>query len=386
VEVLKGKLRAGMKTRGVRSSLVIVQFSVSIFLIAATLVVFQQLSFMQSRDLGMDKNNVITVQNMRSLGTNRQAFKDQLEKKSGVVKSSYTNNLFPGVDNVNLFRIGGSEQDHLLGSYYADWDHQQVMKFKIVKGRFFERDRATDSSACLINASAVRELGWTEDDAVGREIQDFQGDQPKKITVIGVIEDFNYESLKEKVRPLVIQLTDVSRQLMVRYQGNPQDAIASIETLWKEVAPGVPLEYSFLDQDFDSLFRAEMRLRDLFTVFSGLTIFIACLGLFALAAFLTEQRTKEIGIRKTLGASVPRLVVTLSKEFIVLVLISFVLATVPAWYFMDQWLDGFAYRIDLNLVVFLLAGLTALLVAAATIGFQSMRAAAANPVHSLRYE
>jgi len=152
------------------------------------------------------------------------------------------------------------------------------------------------------------------------------------------------------------------------------------------MAPGVPLEYSFMDQDFDALFRSEMRMRDLFTVFSGLTIFIACLGLFALAAFLTEQRTKEIGIRKALGASVPRLVVTLSKEFILLVSISFVLATVPAWYFMDKWLNGFAYRIDLNVLVFLAAGLAALVVAAATIGYQSIKAAKANPVNSLRYE
>lgn len=386
VEVLKGKLRSGMKTKGVRSLLVVVQFSVSIFLIAATLVVFQQLNFMQERNLGIDKNRVITIQNLRNIGESRKAFKDRLDQLSGITASSYTNNLFPGINNINVFRIAGSEQDRLLASYFADWDHQEVMRFTIKDGRFFSRDLASDSSACLINESAVRELGWTLDNAIGSEILDFTGDKPKQIKVIGVIEDFNFESLKSHVRPLVIQLIDISRQLMVRYDGSPAEATAKIETLWKEFAPGIPLEYSFLDQDFDALFRAEMRMRDLFTVFSSLAIFIACLGLFALAAFLTEQRTKEIGIRKAMGASVPRLVLTLSKEFMVLVAVSFVLAVVPAWYFMGQWLAGFAYRIDLNALVFVLAGFIAFFVASLTIGFQALKAAHANAATSLRYE
>ncbi len=173
---------------------------------------------------------------------------------------------------------------------------------------------------------------------------------------------------------------------MVRYDGDPREAVSSLDNLWKEFAPGIPLEYSFLDEDFDALFRAEMRLRDLFTVFSGLAIFIACLGLFALAAFLTEQRTKEIGIRKAMGASVEGLTLTLSREFMILVGLSFVLAVVPAWYFMNLWLEGFAYRIDLNALVFVFAGLVAFIVATLTIGFQSLKAARSNPVNSLRYE
>jgi putative ABC transport system permease protein len=386
VEALKGKLRSGLRTKSVRSALVVVQFSVSIFLIAATLVVFQQLNYMQSKNLGIDKARVITVQNTRGLGDKRLAFKDQLEQKAGIVSTSYTNNLFPGINNINVFRIAGSEQDRLLASYFADWDHQQVMKFKVKDGRYFSRDMATDSSACLINESAVRELGWNLESAIGSELLDYSGDQPKIIRVIGIVEDFNYESLKNQVRPLVIQLVDQSRQLMVRYEGNPREATEAIGALWKEFLPGVPFEYSFLDEDFDALFRAEMRLRDLFTVFSGLAIFIACLGLFALAAFLTEQRTKEIGIRKAMGADVAGLVFALSKEFIVLVLISFALATAPAWYVMQQWLNGFAFRIDLEVAVFLLAGMLALVVAVLTIGFQALKAARANPIHSLRYE
>lgn len=386
VEVLKGKLGSGMKTKGVRSLLVLVQFSVSIFLIAATLVVFQQLSYMQEKNLGIDKNRIITIKNMRNLGESRKPFKDKLDQLTGITASSFTNNLFPGITNITAFRTAGSNQDHLLAAYFADWHHQEVMKFNLKAGRYFLRDMASDSSACLINESAVRELGWTMESAIGSEILDFLGDQPSKITVIGVIEDFNYESLKTKVRPLVVQLADVSRQLMVRYDGNPSEVIAKMETLWKEFAPGIPLEYSFLDQDFEALFRAEMRMRDLFTAFSLLAIFIACLGLFALAAFLTEQRTKEIGIRKALGAPLTGLVITLSKEFLILVGISFILAVVPAWYFMGQWLGGFAYRIDLSGWVFALAGLIAFVVASVTIGYQALKAARLNPVTSLRYE
>jgi putative ABC transport system permease protein len=386
VDVLKGKLRAGMKSKGVRSVLVVVQFTVSIILISATLVVFQQLTYMQKKNLGIDKNQVITLQNMRNVGDKRIAFKDQLDKKSGIVASSYTDNIFPGIYNINVFRIAGSEQDRLLASYHADWDHMEVMKFNLKAGRFFSRDMATDSSACIINEAAVRELGWALENAVDGEILDFSGNEPRKIKVIGVTEDFNYESLKNQVRPLVIQLTDFNRQLMLRYEGDPQEVVASVDQLWKEFAPGIPLEYSFLDEDFDALFRAEMRLRDLFTVFSGLAIFIACLGLFALAAFLTEQRTKEIGIRKAMGASVEGLTLTLSKEFMLLVGISFVLAVIPAWYFLKQWLAGFAYRIELNVIIFIVAGLMAFIVASLTIGFQALKAARANPVNSLRYE
>jgi putative ABC transport system permease protein len=386
VDVLKGKLRSGMKSKGVRSVLVVVQFTVSIILISATMIVYQQLTYMQQKNLGIDKNRVITLQNMRNIGDKRIAFKQQLDRQAGVVSSSYTSNIFPGIYNINVFRIAGSEQDRLLASYAADWDHQEVMKFTMKAGRFFNRDMATDSSACIINEAAVRELGWTMDNALEGEIYDFSGENPKKLRIIGVTEDFNYESLKNQVRPLVIQLSDFHRQLIVRYDGDPREAVSSLDNLWKEFAPGIPLEYSFLDEDFDALFRAEMRLRDLFTVFSGLAIFIACLGLFALAAFLTEQRTKEIGIRKAMGASVEGLTLTLSREFMILVGLSFVLAVVPAWYFMNLWLEGFAYRIELNVLVFVFAGLVAFIVATLTIGFQSLKAARSNPVNSLRYE
>lgn len=384
VEVLKGKVRAGMKSKGIRSSLVVLQFAVSTFLIVSTMVVFQQLTFMQNKNLGLDKENVISITGTTRLGDNRKAFKEAIELQAGVVKSSYTNNIFPGVNNTTIVREKGKEMDHLVGMYYADWDHLDVMKFNLKEGRFFSRDLATDSTAAIINEAAVHEYGLQN--PLMAELMDFNGPTPEVIRVVGVVHDFNFESLRTQVRPMVIRLADYSRVLMVRYEGNPQTLIAAIEKQWKELAPGEPFEYTFLDQNFDSLFRSEMRLRDIFTTFAMLAIFIACLGLFALAAFTTEQRTKEIGVRKAMGASVFSLTVLLSKEFTRLVVISILPALVVGWFAADWWLQGFSYRMELKPVVFVLCGLGSIVIAWITVSYQSIKAAKVNPVHSLRYE
>ncbi|MBL7860953.1 MAG: ABC transporter permease [Cyclobacteriaceae bacterium] len=384
VEVLKGKVRAGMKSKGIRSSLVVLQFAVSTFLIVATMVVFQQLTFMQNKNLGLDKENVISITGTARLGENRRAFKEALETQAGIVKASYTNNVFPGVNNTTVVREKGKDVDHLVGLYYADWDHLDVMKFELKDGRFFSREFATDSTAAIINEAAVREYGFQN--PLSAELTDFNGTTPENIRVIGVVKDFNFESLRNTVRPMVIRLVDYSRIMMVRYEGNPQTAVAAIEKQWKELAPGEPFEYTFLDQNFDSLFRSEMRLRDIFTTFAMLAIFIACLGLFALAAFTTEQRTKEIGVRKAMGASVFSLTVLLSKEFTKLVLISIIPALLVGWFAADWWLKEFMYRIELNPVLFAACALGAIVIAWITVSYQSIKAAKVNPVNSLRYE
>ena len=384
VEVLKGKMRAGMKSKGVRSTLVVVQFAISIFLIIATAVVLQQLNYLQSKNLGMDKQNVIILQNTSRLDTNIEAFKNTVKQISGVQNASFTNNTFPGVNNTTIFREKGVEQDRLCGTYFADYDHLDVMKFELQDGRFFSKDFLTDSSAVLINEAAVREFGWT--DPLNKEILSFNGPEPVTLKVIGVLKDFNFESLKNEVRPMILAFRNTSNFLMVRYNGDPGTVIESIKGVWADYASGDPFEYTFLDQDFDALFRAEQRLKNIFMVFAGLAIFIACLGLFALAAFTTEQRTKEIGIRKALGASVPNLTLLLSKEFTILVMVSFVPAAAAAWYFTNSWLQDFAYRINVNPLIFVLGGVLAFLVAWLTVGFQAIKAATANPVNSLRYE
>lgn len=384
VDVLKGKIRSGMKSKGVRSTLVVLQFAVSTFLILATIVVYQQLSFMQDKNLGIDQHNIINVQNMRRLGSSREAFKNKIESSPSVLKSSFTNNAFPGVDNTTVFRVIGRDIDYLSGKYYADWDHIDVLKLHILEGRFFSRDFATDSSAVIINEAAVKE--FLLDDPLHSRMLDYNGEVPDTVRVIGIVKDFNFESVKLKVRPMVIRLQDVSRNLLVRYSGNPQEIISTIENLWKETAPGEPLEYSFIDQDFDALFRAEMRLRNIFTVLSSLTIIIACLGLFALVAFTTEQRTKEIGIRKAMGASKGNLILLLSNEFTRLVMIAIVPALAGGYFVADWWLADFSYRMDMSPIIFIVSGLAAISIAWFTVLYQALKAAKSNPVDSLRYE
>ncbi|MFZ6012447.1 MAG: ABC transporter permease [Bacteroidota bacterium] len=384
VEVLKGKVRAGMKSKGVRSALVVFQFALSIFLIIFTVVVYRQITYMQERNPGIDKHNVMVVHNARRLGNNMDAFKNSLSQQTGIGKSSYTNNTFPGVNNTTVFKSAGSEQDHIMGLYYADYDHMDVMKFELKDGRYFSKDFPTDSSAILLNEAAVKEFGFTS--PLQEELIFNDDNRKERLKIIGVFKDFNFESLREKVRPLAIRLTDKSHQLMIRYEGNPKDAVASVEKLWKQHAANEPFDYVFLDENFDELFRSEQRMGSVFSVFSGLAIFIACLGLFALSAFTAEQRTKEIGIRKAMGASTLGLTILLSKEFTWLVLLAFIPAAAGAWFVVDNWLSGFAYRVDVGPWVFVASGILAIMTAWITVSYQSIKAASTNPVHSLRYE
>ncbi|CAN5322300.1 ABC transporter permease [soil metagenome] len=385
VEVLKGKVRAGVKSKGIRSFLVVFQFALSIFLIIFTVVVYQQIQFMQEKNMGIDKDNILIIEHADRLGNNKEAFRNSIAQQTGVVKVSYTNNTFPGVNNTTILKTAASEQDHIMGVYYADYEHQDVMKFELKDGRYFSRDFPSDSMSVLLNEAAAREFGF--DNPVGAEVL-YNGNGPefKKYKVVGVIKNFNFESFKTAVRPLCLFLTKNADNLLIRYEGNSASLVSNVENLWKQNSTGQPLEYSFLDESFDKLFRTEQRMGQLFSVFSGLTIFIACLGLFALAAFTSEQRTKEIGIRKSMGASPLGLTLLLSKEFTKLVIIAFAPAAVLAWYISDMWLQGFAYRVSISPVVFLLSGLSAIVIAWLTVGYQSIKASAANPVESLRYE
>jgi putative ABC transport system permease protein len=269
-----------------------------------------------------------------------------------------------------------------MSVYGSDYDHLETFGFELAEGRFFSRDFPTDSASIVLNEAAVKEFGL--ENPIGSEIIFTSQNQTYK--VIGVLKDFNYESLRNEVGPHALFLTNVNNRLAIKYSGDPVNAIDLIQSKWKELAPNEPLEYYFLDDKFNALFQAEKQLGELFTIFTGLAIFIACLGLFGLASFMAEKRTKEIGIRKALGASTPVLIKLLSTEFTKLVIISFGLSIMPAWYFMNSWLDNFAFRIELNPLVFVLAGFGALLLAWITVGYQSIKAASSNPVNSLRYE
>jgi putative ABC transport system permease protein len=387
VEVLKGKVTSGLKSKSIRSTLVVFQFAISIVLIIVTSVVYTQINFMQQMQMGMDKENVLVIETGQRLGQNGDAFRNALVQQAGISKVSFTVNKFPDVYSPGVMRSAKSAKDHFVGVYMADFALQDVLKFEMKDGRYFSTDFPSDSAAVVINEAAAKEFGFdkTEEQEILYSPNAFIF---VPYRVIGIMKDFNFASYRDKVQPLAIfpYTSSYMGNLMVRYEGNAQTVIDNTSKLWKQYAGSEPFEYSFMDENFDKLFRTEERIGQVLSLFSGLAIFIACLGLFALAAFTAEQRTKEIGIRKVMGASVRSLSMTLTKEFIVLVFIAFVPAAAVGWWASSQWLSGFAYRVEINLIIFVVAGVSAIAIAWLTVGYQSIKAARANPVDSLRHE
>jgi len=386
VEVLKGKLKAGMKSSGIRNVLVVFQFFISITLIICTLLVYEQLEYTRTKNLGFDKENVVVIQGAWHLSESEQnTFKQELISHAQVVNASISNNVPPGVNNTTVYRKKGTEEDILISTYHVDHDNLPTMQMELVQGRNFSLDFPTDTAAVILNEAAVREFGF--DNPLNETILYFGDGRQQEFKVVGVIKDFNYETLRNKIRPLALFLTKQGGNISVRIApGNIASTLSVLEDTWEKYAPGEPFQYRFLDESYDALFRAEQRLGKVFSIFTGLAIVVACLGLLGLAAFMAEQRTKEIGIRKVMGASVTSVMLLLSKDFTKLVIIAFVLAIPAAYFVMDKWLEGFAFRIAIGPGIFILAGLTALLIAWLTVSWQSIKAASANPVHSLRSE
>jgi putative ABC transport system permease protein len=385
VEVMKGRVTPGLKSKGLRSTLVVFQFLISIFLIIVTSVVYMQINFMQQLQMGMDKKNVLVIETGHRLGNNGEAFRNALLQKTGLSKASFTVNKFPGVYNPGVMRSSRSGADHFVGNYWADVDFQSVLKFEMKDGRYFSKDFPSDSSGVVINEAAAREFGF--DRSEGQELLYSPNGTYVPVHVIGIMKDFNFESYRDQVRPMAIfPFPPAVGNLMVRYQGNAQTAMSNAFELWKQFAGHEPFEYSFMDENFDKQYRSEERMGHVLAIFSGLAIVIACLGLFALAAFTAEQRTKEIGIRKVLGASVGSLSILLTKEFIQLVFIALLPAATLGGWVSSRWLSEFAYRVEIHPLIFVGAGISAIAIAWLTVAFQSIKAAHANPVDSLRHE
>jgi putative ABC transport system permease protein len=387
VDVLKGRVTAGLKSKGIRSTLVVFQFAISIFLIIVTSVVYTQIKFMQGQQLGMDKENVLLIEDFYyRLGNNAEAFRNAVAQQPGVLSTSFTMAKFPGTYISTVMRSSLSQTEHVVASYWADFNSQDVLKFQMKEGRYFSKDFSSDSSAVVLNEAAARQFGF--DKPEGQEILN----SPNAFVfvpfhVIGIMKDFSFESYHNKVRPLAVFLErGTSPILMVRYEGNAKTLIDNTSKLWKQYASNEPFAYSFMDENFGKVYRSEERIGQVLSVFSSLAIFIACLGLFALAAFTAEQRTKEIGIRKVLGASVSSISMMLTKEFVLLVFIAFIPAATVGWWASSQWLSGFAYRVDISQLIFVGAGVSAIAITWLTVGFQSIKAARANPVDSLRHE
>lgn len=387
VNVLKGKLASGFKAGRLRSFLVVFQFAVSIFLIVGTLVIYTQLKYIQTQDIGYNREQVLVLQNTWELRNKAQIFKDEVKQMPGVINATLTGFLPTSHNrNTTLFCKDASKDPKKTifpQAWRIDDDYIKTLDMKIIKGRDFSKEMPTDSNALIINQTAARFLGYA--DPINKTL--YRNNEPKAFTIIGVVKDFNFSSLRENITPVVMMLDKNNGCLAIRVQPqNIKPLLSKLEAKYKALAPEGHFNYSFMDADFEAAYRTEQRMGSLFIIFTSLAIIIACLGLFGLAAYAAEQRNKEIGIRKALGASVTNIVTMLSADFIKLVLIAIIIALPLAWYSMHQWLQNFAYRTGIHWWVVTGAGVLALIVAFLTISFQAIKAAVANPVKSLRSE
>jgi putative ABC transport system permease protein len=396
VEALKGMrlLKVNIGNLLIRNGLVVLQFTIAVVLMICTFIVFEQLKFEQNKDLGFKKDNVLVIENTKRLATKEEAFRQELLAQPGVLGASISS----GIPTKNNFGDGyvpeatGGDKPLLsdigLDSYMVDEDFVPTFKLQILKGRNFSK-AFNDSGSVIINATAVEKIGWK--DPVGKYLGYPGNDQ--RFKVIGVVKDFNFQSLHETVEPFALfenaskTYSLNSSYISVRLQaGNIDQRISAIKAAWQKFAPATPLDFSFLDNDFDAYYRSEQRMGAVFRIFTLFSIFVACLGLFGLSIFSAERRRKEIGIRKVLGSSVRNVMGLLSADFLKLVSIATLIAFPIAWLAMNKWLSAFAYRTNISWWVFVVSGVLAIGIAWITVSFQAIKSAMANPIKSLRTE
>lgn len=388
--VLKGVFKSSKQGTNLRKGLVIFQFSLSIALIASTVIVYFQLGFMLNKNLGFDQEQQLVIdfnwdgQVLDNMETIKSEFMNLQEVVSVAGSRTVPGSHFPGA-GTDIETFEGSMENFSPFLYEIDFDFIPHYNIEVVAGRAYSREFVTDSvSSLLVNEAAARSFGYANPaDIIGKRFQQWG----REGTIIGVVKDFNYMSLHQAVAPLTLRYSQFGKYLSMKVKSsNMQQGISNIEQKWAELAPHRPFLYTFLDESFNTQYEADIKFRKLFTLFSFLAIFIACLGLLGLATYSAVQRTKEIGVRKVLGAEVSSIVKLLSIDFIKLVLIAIVVATPFSWYVMDKWLHVYAYQIDISWWIFALAGGIALSIALATVSFNAIKAARANPVKSLRTE
>ena len=397
IQSLQTSLSKQGKHGKLRSGLVVFQFAIAIALIIGTLLIYNQLQYIQSKKLGFDKEQVIVVDDAYALEGNLQAFKQQILQNPNVSTASISSYLpIPSSrSNTTYSQSREFRQDHALNmqNWRVDHDYLKTVGMNMVEGRYFDESFPTDSQAVILNESAIAILGYER--PIGMKLYGISGnldgapspDDFIEYHIIGVVEDFHFESLRETIGPLGMFLGASSGRLAIRYQAEEsKNLIQYIENTWKSMAPDQPFSYQFMDESFGQMYEAEQRIGSIALIFSILAIFVSCLGLFGLASFVTEQRTKEIGIRKVLGATIPGIITLLSKDFLKLVIIALLIAVPFSWWAMNNWLQDFAYRTDFRWTIFAVAGLMAVVIAFLTISFQSLKAALANPVNSIKNE
>jgi putative ABC transport system permease protein len=394
--VLKGRFKSQKYGLALRNGLVVFQFAISVILIVSTIMVNSQMKYMMGEKIGFRKDHVIIVERTDLLDKQSKAFKTELAKISGVESVSGTSAM-PGQQNffgISYQQVGAKEQVTGRG-IFVDQSYEKVLGLELKEGRFFSKDFSTDSLAVVLNEKAVNEMALKN--PIGARLTSPDGflnapdGSPYTYTVIGVVKDFHFQSLHEKIAPLFFNSSekfgDVSQTTALRIKAaNFKDAVTLVENTWKKFVKDRPFHYAFLDQTLARQYHSEETTQKIFTIFSSLAIFIACIGLLGLAAYTTQQRTREISVRKVLGASVSNIVGMLSKDFLKLVLIAALIAFPAAWWGMHKWLQNFAYKINIGWWVFAIAALATAMIALFTISFQAIRAAVANPVKSLRTE
>jgi putative ABC transport system permease protein len=394
ISVIGGKFSSGIRSGKLRSLLVVLQFGISIFIILCTIVITKQLKYLLNKDLGFDSGQIVVVERFNEVGKRRvEAFKQEIAKIPGVI-SSATSTMVPGHPqdyNAHLIKGRPSDQNYLLYVNFIDYDFPETYGLKLVKGRFHSRDLASDSEGIVINETAVR--NFNIEDPLGcifiKPLSN--GKEDARLPVIGVMKDIHIQSLQTEVMPYLMRIRPSSwgwiPNLSIRLETRNYKAVLDdVEKAWNNFTTGQPFRYFFLDDDFEQHYAQEKRTRIIFLIFSVFAIIVASLGLLGLTSYTTERRAREIGIRKALGSTSARIVRLLSREMLLLVGIATLIAWPAAWYFSRNWLNDFAYRIDLKGMPFLVSLVIAILIAVLTTSFQAVRAALRNPADSLRYE
>jgi putative ABC transport system permease protein len=386
IKALRGVIKHGWTDIILRKGLVVFQFTIAVALIVSSFIILKQMSFIRDRNIGMKKEQLIQIGLKKP-----DLLLSEFSKNPNVLSLSTNNFSFKGIPKIMMWTEGqGGDQQSERNNICVDESFLKTYEIKLVAGRNFSKDLPTDETeSFIVNESAARSFGWKNEEAIGKKIYWYKlTTEPEVGKIIGVVKDFNYSSLHNNVEPLVIQIwrprnSYVTLRLNVE---NISSTIDQLELSWKKCNPNRPFTYSFLDEDFDKLYKADQKLQTLISIFTFLSVLVACMGLFGMAIFEIEQRTKEIGIRKILGAGIIKIVRLLSEDFLKLILISILIASPIAWYFSNKWLEDFAYRTEVGWFTFLIAGILVITVAFATIVFQIFKVAVENPIKSLRTE
>lgn len=381
VSTLKGVIKTGNSSARFRKALVVGQFVISITLIICTLLITRQVEYMNNKELGIVDDHAMVLKNTSAMGEKNEEFRKALISQASIAAASYTSYSIPGSHFTTFLKRPSESQDHVVAVYWADEDHADALGIDMIAGRFFDETFASDTSSVVINQSAINEFGFKE--PLGKEIR-YNGNN---FTIVGIMEDFHFESPLYEIEPLVLFYTPFNNEMIVRFEGdNPSEALASVTEVWNRFAGDVPLTHTFLSEDFAREFAAEEQISRLLSAFTIIAMVIAGLGLIGLSTYMAERRVKEIGIRKVLGASSASIVRLFTREYMMLMGIAFVIAVPISMHFIRSWLEDFAYKISVDLTVFIITGLAAVTLVFTSIIWQALRAALSNPVHSIRDE